>query len=86
MQENGNKKLVHILSYLPERRCKAMALEDEITIMDAKFALRLDGKKVRKVYLAPSGIELEYAVEADYCSIKVPRIDGYALVVVEFEE
>ena len=76
-------ELIHILAYCPEKRCDAMALEDAITLMDTKIALRVDGRKIRKVTLAPSGTALAWNVEGSYCSIHIPRIDGYALVVVE---
>ena len=76
-------ELIHILAYCPEKRCDAMALEDTITLMDTKIALRVDGRKIRKVTLAPSGTALAWNVEGSYCSITIPRVDGYALVVVE---
>ena len=78
-------ELVHILSYCPEKRCDAMALEDAITLADTRIALRTDGRKIRCVTLAPSGKELEWKEEGSYCCIQIPRIDGYALIHAEYE-
>ena len=50
---------------------------------ESNISIRLDGKKVNRVFLAPEEKVLEYTVEDDYCKISVPQFSGYALVVVE---
>ena len=84
VQQKGGTELVHILAYCPEKRCEAMALEDRITLMETEFSLRIDNdKQVKSVYLAPDRTPLEWELDGNYCKVKVPRIDGYALIVVE---
>ena len=83
VQKKGETEMVHVLSYCPEKRCNAMALEDRITLVDTELSLRTDGRKIRKVYLAPDRKELPFEVKDGYCTVRVPMISGYALVVFE---
>lgn len=83
VQRKGNAEMVHILSYCPEKRCNAVALEDRISLVDTEISLRTDGRKIRKVYLAPERKELPFAIRDGYCTVRIPLITGYALVVFE---
>ena len=83
VQKKGNAELLHILAYCPEGRGQASAVEDRITLVDTEISLRTDGP-VRKVYLAPARQELPYELKGGYCTVRVPLITGYALIVFEF--
>lgn len=83
VQQNGTMELIHILAYTPELRGKSIALEDRATLLNTELALRMDGKQVSRVYLAPKREPLPFSLEEDYCRISVPVICGYALVVIE---
>ena len=84
VQKKGNTELVHILAYCPEGRGSANAVEDRISLVDTEISLRSDGRKVRKVYLAPSRMELPFEQKNDYCTVRIPHISGYALIVFEY--
>jgi len=84
VQENKNMELVHVLAYAPERRGAAVALEDRSTLVNTELSLRTDGKKVKKVYLAPLRGKLPFTVKDGYCTVNVPMIQGYSLVVFEY--
>ncbi|MBO4303588.1 MAG: beta-galactosidase trimerization domain-containing protein [Lentisphaeria bacterium] len=84
VQKKGNTELVHLLAYCPEGRGQASALEDRITLVDTEIALRTDGKKVRKVYLAPDRRELAFREEGNYCKVRIPMMTGFALAVFEY--
>ncbi|MGD9519573.1 MAG: alpha-amylase family protein [Armatimonadota bacterium] len=78
------RRMVHLLSYVPERRGPTMdMIEEPIEVRDVTVALRVDGREPRKVYLAPTGQELEFGLADGYVSTRVPVVPGYALVVFE---
>jgi hypothetical protein len=77
------RRMVHVLSYVPERRGKIDVIEEAIKITDVSIALRLDGKKVKSVYLAPDKQELKFKIEDGYIKTILPEVNGYAMVVFE---
>ena len=81
--EQKNRRMVHVLSYLPELRGKANIIEEPVLLKDACIGLRVDGKKVRKVYLAPSGQKLEITVEKNYAWVTLSEVNGYQMVIFE---
>ena len=83
VQKKGNTELVHILAYCPEGRGQASAVEDRISLVDTEISLRTDGP-VGKVYLAPDWKELPFELKDGYCTVRIPHISGYALIVFEF--
>ena len=83
LQKNDGKILLHLLSYCPEKRCDAICVDERVISPESNISIRLDGKKVNRVFLAPEEKVLEYTVEDDYCKISVPQFSGYTLVVVE---
>jgi len=85
VQRNGNLELVHLLAYCPEGRGASAAVEDRIPLLDSKLALRTDGRRIRRVYLAPDRRELPFEVQENYCKVCLPTIVGYGLVVFEYE-
>jgi len=78
-----NRKIVHILSYLPELRGKAQIIEEPILLKDVQIGLRTDGMKIKRVYLAPSGEDIKFTVEKGYAWVVLPEINGYQMVVFE---
>jgi hypothetical protein len=78
------RRMVHLLTYVPELRGKQInVIEEPIDVRNVQLALRTDGQKVQKVYLAPSRAALEFTVEDDYIKVVVPEINGYQMVVFE---
>jgi len=79
-----SRRIVHILSYLPELRGKKMqVIEEPVFIKEAYIGLRRQGRKTRKVYIAPSGEKLRFKVEKNYIWVKLSDINGYRMVVFE---
>jgi hypothetical protein len=82
--EQPGRKMVHILSYVPEMRgSKTQMIEEPIKLYDVKISLRSDGKATKKVYLAPEGKSLPFRTIDGYINISVPVNNGYSLVVIE---
>ena len=78
------RTLVYLMSYVPEKRGdKIEMIEEAIAIHDAKLAVRLDGARPKKVYLAPEGKELSFTIKNNYICVDVPAFSGYALIVFE---
>ena len=84
--ESPKGRMVHLLNYLPELRGKSLLVEEELTAMDVEITLRLDGKKVKRVYLAPDEKELSFTIEKDEVLFTIPLVKGYDMAVVEMEE
>jgi len=76
--------LVHLFNYVPELRGrKNQLIEETIVSRDVKIGLRIPGRKIVRVYCAPSKIELDYKYADGYAQIHIPEIAGYQMVVVE---
>jgi hypothetical protein len=76
--------MAHLLAYVPERRgAQKDIVEEPITVEDTQLWLRLDGRRVERVYEAPSERPLHYEVAGGYIGVRVPKMAGYCLVVVE---
>jgi hypothetical protein len=79
-----NRRMVHILSYVPERRGPNVdMIEEPIELRDVQLSLRLDGREPRRVYLAPDLKELPFTVEDGYINTVIPLHCGYSMVVFE---
>jgi hypothetical protein len=76
--------MIHLLNYLPELRGKTLVVEEELSLSQVKLKLRLDGKTVNKVYVAPGKQQIPFSVAEDYLSITLPEMRGYCMIVVEF--
>lgn len=78
------RRILHILSYLPELRGKEMQIiEEPVSVNNASIGLRLDGEKIKKAYLAPAGEEIKFTIEKNYAWITLSEIKGYQMVVFE---
>ena len=75
--------MVHLLSYCPEKRGDAIAIEDRPLVCNAKIAVRLDGRNFSRAFLAPDGESLQMSIEGGYCEVTIPQFAGYALLVLE---
>ena len=82
--EQPGRKMVHILSYVPELRgSKTQMIEEAIELHDIEIALRNDGKPPKKVYLAPERKELPFKIIDGYIYVTIPVSNGYSMVVFE---
>lgn len=82
--EQPGRRMVHLLSYLPELRGpKTQMIEEPVELRDVKISLRLDGKIPKKVYLAPEKKSLSFKEINGYINVTIPVSKGYSLVVFE---
>jgi hypothetical protein len=82
--EQPGRKMVHILSYVPEvRGSGTQMIEEGVELYDVKIALRNDGNSPKKVYLAPGRQALPFKISDGYINVTIPVSKGYSLVVFE---
>jgi len=82
--EQPGRKMIHLLSYLPEMRgLKTQMIEEPIELRDVKISLKMEGKAPKKVYRAPSKKPLSFKISNGYINIIIPESRGYSLIVVE---
>ncbi|MFA5330278.1 MAG: alpha-amylase family protein [Prolixibacteraceae bacterium] len=82
--EQPGRKMVHLLSYVPELRgSKTQIIEEPVELHDVKISLRNDGKTPKKVYLAPERKALPFKIVDGYVNVTIPVNNGYSLVVFE---
>jgi hypothetical protein len=74
--------MIHVKLTHPEPRGKYNVIEDRPTLSDA-FILVRDGGDAEAVYSAPERLPLAYERQNGYIRVAMPKIDGYAMVVVE---
>ncbi|NUP99416.1 MAG: beta-galactosidase trimerization domain-containing protein [Armatimonadetes bacterium] len=81
-QPAHHRGIVHLLHYIPERRTMgADYIEDVIPLHEVE--LRLKAPRPNRVYLAPEGQELPFAMRDGRVVVTVPKVTGHAMVVFE---
>ena len=82
--EQAGRKMVHLLSYVPEMRgSRTQMIEEPIELNNVKISLRIDRKPPERVYLAPDKKSLPFKIVDGYINVTVPVSKGYSLVVFE---
>ena len=80
----ASRRMAHLLCYVPERRGRAMQMiEEPSTVLNVELALREDGSPPDRVYLAPTRESLPFDVRNGYIHVRLPVIQGHAMVVFE---
>ena len=79
-----NRRMVHLLSYVPERRGpNTDMIEEPIELRKVRVRLRVDDRELSRCYLAPSEEQLPFSIKDGYAETIVPVVPGYAMVVFE---
>ncbi len=81
--EQPKRRMIHLLSYIPELRGRAQMIEEAIELTNLKISIRSDNKVVKNVYLAPGREPLPFTVKDNYVEVVVPQSKGYSLLVCE---
>lgn len=74
------RTMCHVKLTHPEPRGSMHVVEGYPTLIDGTVTIRATPKRV---YLAPDQADISFRQESDHVVIDLPRIDGYALVVLE---
>ena len=79
----GQRTIVHLLQYCPERRTEKLdIIEDVVPVIDIPLSLKLP-KKPRRVYYALSGNDVPFEFLAGRANLRVPEVNGHAILVFE---
>ena len=82
-QAAQNRVIAHLLHYIPERRYGEInTIEDVIPLYNVSLGLRLP-ERPRRVYLAPTGNEIDFTYDGDRVNVVVPEVLGHQMVVFE---
>lgn len=82
-QPHENRWVLHLLHYIPERRGQLFdTLEDVIPLHDLTLSVRTPNG-VRAVTRVPDGDALAHQTRAGRVDVRVPRLDGHGLIVLE---
>jgi hypothetical protein len=81
--EQPGRRMVHVLSYVPERRGHTEMIEEPIELHNVRISLRNDGVRPKKVYLAPEKKSLPFEIRDGYIHVNIPECKGYSLIVFE---
>ena len=84
-QTGEDRYVCHLLYAIPVRRGeKTEIIEDIPTVADVSVSLRLpDGRRPKKIYLAPTGEQLPFAEKEGKISFTLPKLWCHAAVVIE---
>ncbi len=85
LQFKGNLRMVHLMTYCPEKRLGTIEVDDRPVVLNGKLALRLDHSPVTRVRCLAAGNiqELPFQEEEGYCQVTVPLVEGYALILFD---
>jgi hypothetical protein len=79
----GNRHIVHLLQYCPERRTQTLDIvEDIVPLYDVPVSLKLE-RKPSKVYSAPENEKIDFTWQDGRANIVVPKVNGHAMIVFE---
>lgn len=84
--EQPGRRMVHLLSYLPEQRGNTPMIEEPITLNEVSISLHDPDKKIKKVYLAPEEKLLSFKQEDNYVNVFIGKSKGYSLIVFEEDD
>ncbi|HEY3280680.1 MAG TPA: alpha-amylase family protein [Armatimonadota bacterium] len=77
------RTIAHLLQYCPERRADGIDIvEDIVPLQDVPLSLRMS-REPSRAYLAPCGEPLKVEFECGYATVRVPEVNGHAMVVFE---
>lgn len=85
-QLRENRRVVHLLHYIPERRCQTIdVIEDVIPIYNIQCRLETP-QKVKSVSCQPQNTALPYNAENDHIVFTVPEVNGHQMIEILFVE
>lgn len=85
MTEKDGNRMLHILSYCPEKRGQNTGvIEEGIKLYDVKVKI-LDNT-IKKVYTIPDMHSIEFSRNGDYTEFIIPFVDGHGILMMEREK
>jgi len=83
-QPKENRRVVHLLHYIPERRSKEIdVIEDVIPLHQVRLSVKTD-RAVKQVACVPEGTVLAHEVKEGRVEFTVPVINGHQMICLSF--
>ena len=83
-QDAENRWVVHLLHYVPERKCATQDIIDNLYPLYGLSVSMTVPQKAARVKLVPEGADLPFEQLGDKLRFKVPEIVGHRMLAVEF--
>lgn len=84
-QREKNRWVVHLLHYIPERRCRNIdVIEDVIPLHDIKLSIKPNAI-VKNVMLVPQMQSLVYNTLDEKIEFTVPKINGHQMIEIAYK-
>lgn len=83
LMEQGNRMILNLLAYLPEKRGNVTMVEDAIAVINGRVQVLTGGRVVRKAYMALDRTPVGFTENGEYTELELPPFEGYAMVVLE---
>ena len=84
-QSEYNRQILHILHYVPQRKCSLMDIVDDIIpLYNLKIVMQVR-KKVKAVYTAPKIGNIEFTVEDGTLTFSIPEIKGHQMCIIDLQ-
>ena len=83
-QPQHGRWVLHLLYYVPERRCEAYdVIEDVVPLFELPVSVRVE-QDVRDVRCVPAGDALDFAQEGGRVRFTIPVVRGHQMVAILF--
>jgi hypothetical protein len=83
-QENENRYVLHLLHYIPERRCQRIDVtEDVIPLYNLEVKMNLE-KSPKSVTLVPQNEEVKFNIVDGILEFTVNKVDGHQMVEINY--
>ena len=83
LTEQPGRLNLNVLACAPEARGARAVVEDPAAIVDGAVKIYTGDRRITRVRRMPEGTPVEFTVEGDYTSVRLPVFKGYALIVLE---
>ncbi len=87
MDQTEQKRMILHLLYAPRTvkgSNKIEVIEDFVPLYDIPVTLHGLGRKIKRIYLAPSGEEISYVGNTG-ATFMIPKIETHAMIVLDYE-
>lgn len=85
-KDEGDRYILHLLHYIPERKCKKLDIIDtKIPLYNVKVRMHVPGKKAKSVSRQPSNKALVFTEENGSIEFTVPKIAGHQIIEIQWE-
>lgn len=84
-QKEQNRKILHVLHYIPHRKCRKLDIVDDvIPLHDLNIEVQ-EERRVKKIYSAPDMEEIAFSQEGNKIRYQISKVNGHHMSVMEFE-